>query len=122
MLEYELSETTRQKMAANPAAVKAAIATIANQVFDHKGPVEGIGKYQGGVRVNNREIVIRACNVMDDWRRSVDTTPEERAVVNAIAHVALLIEEVGIDSVVQKYGECHRGDPLRSFLNLKPQP
>ena len=80
MLEYELSETTRQKMAANPADVKAAIATIANQVFDHKGPVEGIGKYQGGVRVNNREIVMRASNVMDDRRRSVDTTPEENAL------------------------------------------
>lgn len=116
MLEYTLSAKTRAKMAKEHRAVQTAISSIANQSFRNPGPPDGIGKYEGGVRVNGREICIRKNNVMDDWTRAITSvTPEERAVVNAIGIVAAQVEQEGIQSI-RPYGFCRSGDPLRAMF------
>ena len=118
MLDYTLSDNIRAKMAEDPEAVKAALCVIANQSFAGQHPVRGIGKYQGGIVVNHCEIFIGQDVVMDDWRRATDPTEEERAAVAAINHLAILVNEVGMESIRQTYGTCRIGDPLRSMLNL----
>ncbi|MDB5492474.1 MAG: hypothetical protein JWO78_2323 [Micavibrio sp.] len=132
MQSYKLSPAIRKKMAEDEPAVKSAIAKIANAEFGIFGDTDGIGKYEGGVLVNTREIAIKTNCVMDDWRRCIDPTPEEVAVVKAIDKVAAIIrgeknilrrimnavreEPQGIRKVRALYGECTSHDPLRSLL------
>lgn len=118
MLKYELSDKLRRAMAKDEPAVKAALCAIANARFGKSGTASGIGKFEGGVRVNGREIVIKEGLVADDWNRSGASAPEELAVVEAIAEVGHLVRKKGIAAVRATYGECRTGDPLRGLLKL----
>jgi len=125
MYEFSLDKSILSKMSENPRGVQTAICIIANLQFDPSfyHPFEpklsrplGIGKYQGGVTVNGRQICIRERNVMDDWKRSAEDTPEERAVVDAIYLVAEIVEQDGAQSLSITYGDQITYDPLRSFF------
>jgi hypothetical protein len=83
-MTYTLTAEDRAALAQHHRSVQAAIAVLANRKLGVAAPPEGIGKWEGGVRVNGREIAIHAGNVQDDWRRSREPRPEERAVVAAI--------------------------------------
>jgi len=112
-VNYELPREVRIKMQQDEPAVKAAIARIANEKFGITTPPRGIGKYEGGVRVNNLEIAIKDSYVMEDWRRSGKPLPEEQAVVDAINLVGAIVQASGTSKLVEKYGRCDVGDPLR---------
>jgi len=120
MLHYQIKDSTRQEMAREHRIVQIAISTIANESFGGGIKPKGIGKYQGGVCVNNREICIQKTNVMDDWQRTTAPTPEEFAVVEAIEKIADSIEKNGLDSI-RHYAndQLHMADPLRSMFDLK---
>lgn len=117
MKEYDLSEKIREEMAKDEPAVKAALCIIANQSFDTRSErPQGIFKFEGGIRVNMREIAIHRTGVIDDWRRSAEPTTEEQAVADAIGEVASIIEKQGITSVRKKFGECKIGNNLVRLL------
>lgn len=120
MLDYALKDSTRKKMAREPRAVQIAISKIANEKFGSPHDPQGIGKYEGGVRVNNREICIRKNNVSDDWKRySLDPTPEEQAVIDAITQISETIEKNGLKSIRPYFNEqFYMADPLRSMLDV----
>ena len=120
MLNYTLTESTRKKMAREHRAVQIAISKIANENFGSPHDPGGIGKYQGGVKVNFREIYIAKNVVMDDWKRHVEhPTPEEIAVVEAVAKVAASIEKNGLKSIRPYFNEqFYMADPLRSMLDV----
>lgn len=109
----------RKAMAKDPAAVKAALCTIANRHFEtaSNSPM-GIYKAEGGVRVNGRDIVIHADSVVDDNKIANEPTPEEQAVVAVIAEVAEIVKNRGVKALRADYGECIKGDPLQRFLGL----
>ncbi len=116
MHTYHLPKKIRETMAQNEPAVKAALSKIANKEFGIQGLPQGIGKYEGGIKVNNREIAIRHNYVMDDWHKTQRQTPEETAVVKAIEEVKSIILRHGIKAVKARYGECTLGDPLRDLI------
>lgn len=122
MLMYSVSQDARELMNRDPARVKSAIATIANQKCGVESfEVEGIFKWEGGVVVNLRQIAIKSGYVVDDFgsrRGDIDgPTKEEQATVDAINEVALLLEKEGIQSLA-KMEPCRTGDPLRCLLGL----
>lgn len=122
MIHYELDADTRARMAADPAAVKAAIAILANQRLgaDVTMP-RGIFKYEGGVVVNGKEIAIKREGVMDDWSYDPAPKPEEEAVVWAIAEAARITIAQGVEALAARFGRCNYGDPLRDLLDI-PAP
>lgn len=106
-------------MAQDEPAVKSALCKIANANFETANdPAQGIGKYEGGIRVNNLEIAIKTNFIAEDWKRERITIPEETAVLDAITEVAALIQKSGIGAVREQYGECHYGDPLRCLVGM----
>lgn len=116
---YSLSDKIRQQMAQDEPAVKAALCKIANANFaTANDPPMGIGKFEGGIKVNKKEIAIKGNFVAEDWARLPETIPEELATVAAIKEIADLIKKRGIQAVRDKYGECHYGDPLRCLTGL----
>ncbi|MFP4313053.1 MAG: hypothetical protein ACLFR0_01890 [Alphaproteobacteria bacterium] len=118
-VNYDLSDNIRKMMAQDEPAVKSALCKIANASFEtaNEEPC-GIGKYEGGIRVNRREIVIKANFIAEDWQRKRVIIPEETAVLHAIQEVAYLLEKHGIKAVRERYGECHIGDPLRCLTGI----
>lgn len=117
MLDYTLKDEIRAEMAQAHRTVQIAISAIANQSFGCQDDPDGIGKYQGGVKVNGQEICIRKFHVMDDWKRSVDVaTPEEQATVVAIEAVAQLVEAGGLAALAPYEGRPSDWDPLRSMF------
>lgn len=46
--------------------------------------IEGINKFEGGIRLNGREIAIKPFGVIDDFQRTEEATLEEDAVAKAI--------------------------------------
>jgi hypothetical protein len=119
VLEYDLEPKIRAEMAQDEPAVKAALCKIANSSFATADQQpEGIFKFEGGVRVNNKNILIKGAFVRAASRLGIDETPtaEEIAVVDAIKQVASIIETNGIAAVREQYGECKKGDPLRDLM------
>jgi hypothetical protein len=115
-MRYTLSQAMRDEFAKNEPAVKAALCVLANQRFLGTTKPEGIGKYEGGIVVNGREIAIKRDAVMDDWiGREERPTEEERVTAEAIETLARIVSQHGIDYIKKTYGQCHSGDPLRAL-------
>ncbi len=120
MQKYELSREMRKAMAKDPAAVKAALCVIANRQFSTAQDLpRGISKYEGGILVNKKPIVIQRDYVEDDDRSVNVPTPEERAVVHAITEVAEIVKSRGVKALRADYGECIYGNPLKYLLDLR---
>lgn len=119
MIPYELDRSAREIMAADSAAVKAAIAILANQHVgaDATNP-KGIYKYEGGVVVDGKEVAIKSDHVMNDWVYDPAPKPEEEAVVWAISEVARIAVADGMVVLAERFGRCTIGDPLRDLLDL----
>lgn len=117
---YTMDPGLRAAMAPHHRTVQTAIAVLASQQMGVPvDPLIGIGKYQGGVRVNEREICIRQGSVTDDWKRKHDGgTPEEHAVAAAIGRVESLYQLGGLTALrgVVLGVEDARTDPLRSMF------
>lgn len=117
MAEFTLKDSTRRRMAREHRAVQIAISSIANLAFGSPHGPCGIGQYQGGVRVNGREITLRKNHANDEYNRGRDDTPEELAVVAAIHQIADVIELQGIGAIkLYKHIPCDMKDQLRSML------
>jgi hypothetical protein len=126
MITYEpYPPEMRTAMAAHGRLIQGAIAMIAHEVMGKQiAEPEGIGKYEGGVIVNGREIAIKHGYVTDDWNRQREATPEETAVVHAIAQVRQMWEigehtEQGGATMLSRFKPARVGDPLRQLLDLK---
>jgi hypothetical protein len=127
MVPFDISERLREEMAPHHRAVQAAIAVLANRHLGIEARPEGIGKFQGGVRVAGRDICIGPNAVADDKKRyNDDPKKEEEAVALAIGVVAQrfsrdgadsLAEFGGIDSLGGPYG-LFLPDPLRAFFGF----
>jgi hypothetical protein len=120
-MQFPLEESMRSLMATEHRAVQTAISAIANAKFGNPHPPQGIGKYQGGVLVNGREICLREHWANDDRiRQPTCDTPEEIAVVTAIAAIVSIIENNGITAIKSYENSQYRmRDPLRSMLHVK---
>ncbi len=119
MQKYELSMKLRKAMAADPLAVKSALCRIANESFNTAQDLpRGISKFEGGIIVNKRPIVIHTDFVIDDYKAADGATPEEQAVAHAITEVAGIVTSKGVKALKADYGECIYGDPLRRLLDL----
>lgn len=117
MLEYKISDKTKEEMKKDLHVVKSAIATIANIKFGIiDKPAEGIYKCGGGVRVNGKSIVIKPwCVVERDGDN--DAIPEEYAVIDAIYQVCEILNSKGIEGL-DNYEPCFIGDPLYDLVGL----
>ena len=118
MIRYELADSDRTLMKPYSRVVQAAIAIEANKLMGilNVRP-QAIGKYEGGVIVNNCEICIKYDFLCDDWKRTNlnNPTPEEIATVKAIDIVARLCRfDV---SELSKYEKIFGGDSLRSMFS-----
>ncbi|MCB9978517.1 MAG: hypothetical protein H6862_02770 [Rhodospirillales bacterium] len=84
----------------------------------------GIFKYEGGVRVNGREIAIKGDYLLDDFGDRGDPTSEERATLDSIMEIFGRAREEGTDFLEKEYAGPHYGlcDPLRSFFENAPPP
>lgn len=119
MLQYTLPENIRAAIAEDEPAVKAALCIIANQNFATKDhPPQGIGKYEGGIKVNGKEIAIRGNYVIADWKRPREPIAEEQAVVGAITKVADIIQRQGVATLKERYGTCEIGNPLINLMGM----
>ena len=122
MQEYTLSDATRRALAAHHREFQAAIAVVANRAcgIETSNP-EGIGRYEGGVKVRGREITVKHDFVSGGWTRDGKTTAEEIAVANAIQTVAADFTKHG-EAALEPYREMGQrmimGDPLRAALGL----
>lgn len=119
MQSFSLSNNERRALAKYHREFQAAIAVIANRSlgFAVTQP-EGIGKYEGGVRVNFLEIVIYSDAVAEDWKRSGKIIPEEVAVANAIRTIADDFKVRGA-MVFEPYRDMTKslhGNPLNAAL------
>lgn len=81
-----------------------------NDVTDTR--FEGIFKYEGGVKINGKEIAIKKEWVIEDWGRPKEEIPEEAAVIDAMTEVIELVK--GGDQL-ENEAEIS-GDALRSFF------
>src|SRR4051812_47559737 len=100
MVPFTISERIRQAMAPHHRQVQAALAVLANRRLGLETPPRGIGKFQGGIRVGEREIFIGPNAVADDWRRyNLDPSPEEEAAAWAVTEVARLFSRGGVQAL-----------------------
>ena len=141
MLQYTLSNELRDVMSQYHREVQIAIAINANErlgnvcTSDNHTPKLGIGKFEGGVTVwvkeaprqgykndngiHSKEICIKYDYVTDDWDRSIDPKPAERAVVNAIHFIAEQVETYGVEWLTRYSSQIETSalfDPLRSMF------
>ena len=117
MLRYDLTDEDRAALGPHHRRVQAAIAVIANLNRGIDAEPEGIGKYEGGVKVDKCEIAIFANHVQDDWQKQAEPSLEEDAVVCAIRTVVGIFRRDGADGL-RKFALPRDGDPLRSMLRL----
>jgi hypothetical protein len=72
---------------------QALLAFTANKILGaDTSRIRGIGKYEGGVTVNNCEIYISRNVLMDDWKRTAEPTPEEKATADAMEIIIAKID------------------------------
>lgn len=122
MIIYEPYEPElRTAMAPHARLIQGAIAMLAHEAMGKQiADPKGIGKHEGGVVVNGREIAIKHGYVTDDWNRQKDATPEETAVVTAITQVRELWNTGGGDAgILGRFKPSSEGDPLRDLLGVK---
>ncbi|MDD3371084.1 MAG: hypothetical protein PHE27_04575 [Alphaproteobacteria bacterium] len=121
--------TPEQREALRPynRAFQIAVAEIANRKMGiAQNMPQGIFKYEGGVLVNQKEIVIYAEIVREDSLRrhqeieSNDPTPEENATAEAITELSEAFEKSGISTLLPFLPKAHifMGDPLRRLFDL----
>ena len=120
MLDFELSEQTRQKLVPYHREFQAAIAVIAHRLLGEEiTEAHGAGLYQGGVKIRDADICIGRNIVQTYWPRQL-RIEEEGAVVAAIKKIAADFEirgEVALEpyrDMAKKVGH----DPLRVMLDL----
>jgi hypothetical protein len=118
MIEYQLSEEDRKAMAACHRHVQGALTAIANEMLGIPPEPYGVFKWEGGVRVARRDIVIYLSFVRDDGRYAQTPTLEEQVVVASIATVAAILQKEGRQGLA-KYHHVRRGDPLRAMFAFK---
>jgi hypothetical protein len=80
---------------------QAAVAVVANRLcgVEVTEPHGISSKHEGGVTVNNREIVIKEDFVRDIRNHWVDATKEEKATVDAIREVTKAFKEGGEEAL-----------------------
>lgn len=121
MIKFSVPEEFLELTIDHHRSVQVAIALIANEKAGNKniGRYLGIGKYEGGVKVNGSEICIRHNSVADDWiRYNNDPKPNEQFTVDAINEVVEQITKNGIEWLQQytdKILDYSLSDPLNSF-------
>lgn len=119
--------------------VQAFLAIFAHQFMDiTPSNICGIGKFEGGITVNNREIVIYRDSVRDDFGMpGSETNPEEIATIKAIEKFQNEIDLTNEDTVEITMKDMYskltdteqslfqaflqnrfRGDFLRNYLNI----
>ena len=120
MHEYELPNTLRIALAEHHRAFQAAVGVQANRYLGYdRQPNLAILKYEGGVRVGNREIVILADCVRDTGPNGArETRMEEIAVTTAIRAAAKEFYMRGPKALAPyaKIAQSLTGDPLREAL------
>jgi hypothetical protein len=119
MKKYTLPPEDRLALAPFHREFQAAVAVLANRTVgvDVSRP-EGIGKWEGGVKVNGLEIAIKDDYVAEDWKRTGETRPEEIAVAEAIETLAANFKTHG-GTTFEQYRDVAKtmyGDPLRSAI------
>lgn len=101
-------------------AFQATIAHRANEALGLAHPPQGIGRYQGGVMINGRQLVINPDNVAQSWSGTSAPTREEIAVADAIMSVVQDFRRLGDRVLVMPPPETPLGsalqDPLRWFF------
>lgn len=119
MVPIDVPGEIREALAPHHRAFQAAVAVLAaRRLGVGPGVPEGIGKWEGGVRVNGREIVVFADKAEDNWRRyDPAPKPEEEAVAWAVGEAAARFARDGAAALAE-FGEVRRPDPLRSFFGL----
>jgi hypothetical protein len=118
MIEFSLSDEDWKAMAVCHRQVQAALTILANERLGTEPEPYGVFKWEGGVRVARRDIMISRSFVRDIGRRKITSTPEERAVVDAINSVASILREDGPNGLA-KYAHLRRADPLRALFDFK---
>jgi hypothetical protein len=118
MIEYRLSDEDRKAMAVCHRQVQAALTAIANERLGTAPELDGVFKWEGGVRVARRDVVIHLSFVRDNGGHAATPTPEEQAVVDSIAIVAEILRKEGPEGLAT-YRHIRRGDPLRAMFGFK---
>jgi len=124
MKRYSLSDKQRRSLAQHHREFQAAVAVFANRAVGVQTDMpQAIGKYEGGVKVNDLDIVIYANIVQEDWMRLKKTLPEEIAVASAMEEVAKLFTKRG-SKILEPYRDMTKtmyGNPLQvALLDFTP--
>lgn len=116
MERFDIPLPDRLALAPYHREFQATVALVANTLMGRPGAaLQGIGKYQGGIIVNGREIAIYRETVQEDWTRSSRTIPEETATANALHSVNGAFKTLG-HRAFHMPGTTNLRDPLRSFF------
>jgi len=116
MDRFDIPLADRLALAPHHREFQGTVAYVANKLMGNPGaPIKGIGKYQGGVLVNGREIGIYSEIVQDDWARVFHTLPEETATANALKSVSGAFRTLGTKAFYVPSTSILQ-DPLRSFF------
>jgi hypothetical protein len=128
MVRFDIETSVRVLLLPVAREFQAAVQAAAQEGFGEPKGIGawkiGIGKYEGGVRVNGREIAIHRDWAGDDWNRDIAPKPEEEAVAMALGTVSKGFLENGPEwlaakaAVFQDDRRIHYSDPLRSFFEL----
>ena len=126
MVRFDIETSVRVLLLPVAREFQAAVQAVAQEGFGKPSGIDswkiGIGKYEGGVRVNGREIAIHRDWAGDDWKRDIAPKPEEEAVVKALYSVSKGFVENGPEWLAAKAAvfkddqRIHYSDPLRSFF------
>lgn len=117
---FTISEEDRKKLAPYHRAFQATVAQHANQFLGLNHPPQGIGRYQGGLTINGKMLVINPNNVDESWSRTTEPTREEVAVATALVTVTSAFKLLGQKALIAPPPEGVFGsalkDPLRWFF------